>query len=324
MSSKPIAVRLKKAEKTAEAPSSEMRRHYFHDDFVIIAPKRNLRPDNFATANPTHKLETAESPHIERDPSHFEVTDSRGKWLIKVIGNAFPALSTDNPKAYGAQEIVIETPRHNQEFSELPVSHIEKIIETYQNRITQLKKIPGIRYVQVFKNDGPKAGASIAHAHSQIVALPIEPPAIRREAEAMQAYAETHGACAYCDVLDWERRQKVRIIYEDKAVTAITPYASAYGFEVWILPKRHIGTLSSLRPSERVSFATILKKVAAKLDSTHLSFNFFVAESLAHYDHHLVIKIEPRQSTWAGFELSSGIIINQISPEFAASWYRGK
>lgn len=303
---------------------SEIRKHYFLDRFVIFAPVRNLRPNSFASSENSHKLETATSRAIENDPAVFQITDTHGKWQVKVIANAFPFLASDNPAAYGKQEIVIETPEHNVEFSELPIAQIERIFQAYTDRVTDLYKLPDIRYVVVFKNDGPKAGASIAHAHSQIIAIPFIPPHVEHEAAGYDAYQRQYSQCPICHVLTWEEQQKVRIVFADKHVVAICPYAASEAYGVWIIPRRHVDIFTNLHDAERRSIAIVLKSIAAKLDNAGISFNFFLQDSLPGQGHHFILKIEPRTTTYAGFELATGVVVNPVRPEYAAMWYQGK
>lgn len=302
---------------------AEVRKHYFLERYVIISPKRNLRPDSFANPKATHKLETPTSRNIENDESIYEIKEN-GQWVVKVIANGFPALTLENPLAFGKQEIVIETPEHNQEFSELTIDQIERIFEVFISRATALRKIPGIIYVVVFKNDGPEAGASIAHAHSQIMALPLVPPAVESEAAGFDRYVRSHATCPFCDIISWESAQKVRVIFEDQYIQAIAPYAASAPFGAWIMPKRHVPTFAELSPTERHSLATILKKLAARLDASNISFNYFLQDSVSGQNHHFVLKVEPRTNTWGGFELSTGLVLNPIPPEYATLWYKGE
>lgn len=315
---------MKITQKQTPVKDSEIRKHYYLDRYVIIAPKRNLRPDTFSRPLEPHKVPNS-SCHFchNTEPSSFALPSSKN-WRVKTIANAFPALSLDNPQAFGAQEVIINTPSHDTEFSELPLDHIEDIFLAYRHRLAALKSINGIRYVLIFKNDGPNAGASVAHAHCQVMALPMIPPSIETESHALNHYQDEHGTCAVCDVILWEKSQKVRIIFEDKNIIALSPYAASHGFAVWIMPRRHEALFGDLTSSELHSLAVIMKKITAKLDAANISFNYFLQESIPHQDHHLVIKIEPRTNLWAGAELGTGIIINPIPPEYAALWYNGK
>ncbi len=316
---RPIAKLKRTATKTA---LSEIRRHYFLDRYVIIAPKRGLRPDTMSTSLSSHNTETATSPAIEADRSVFEVANPDGGWFVKVINNKYPALTLNNARAYGKQEVVIETPEHNREFSDLSLKQIERVFTAYIARAKALNRIKGIRYVSVFKNDGPAAGASIAHAHSQIIALPVIPPLIETESIAQQVYIDDENSCPYCDIITWEEEQKVRIIFEDEHIVALAPYASQNAFEAWILPRRHKASFAKLSAAERNSTAIVLKKISTFLDALGVSFNFFLQDSLAPYNHHFVLRVEPRRTVWAGLELSTGVIVNPVAPEQAAKWYK--
>ena len=302
---------------------SELRKHYFLNRYAIIAPKRNLRPSDLAKNRASHRTENSASPQIENEPAVYAKRDSLGNWLVKVIDNNFPAFTLDNPKAFGKQEIVIDTPLHNTEFSALPLEQIELVLETYIDRLKTLGQIKGVKYVVVFKNDGPDAGASLAHAHSQIFALPFIPPSVLNEAYAYTDYYHQHNRCAYCDAIEWEQVQAQRIVYEDEHIISITPYASSSAFDAWILPKNHAGSLCETTVAQRCSIARVLKQITTRLDGSNISYNFFVQESLPKLHQHLVIKVEPRTNVWGGLELSTGVVINPVPPEFAATWYQG-
>ncbi len=305
------------------AEPAEIRKHYYKERYVIIAPKRNLRPDSFSHHNEPHKIPNPACHFCNNTEPALLASPGPKNWRVKVIKNAFPALSLDNPKAFGSQEVVINTPDHNMEFSELQLGHIEEIFSAYRRRLTALKTIDGIRYVLVFKNDGPMAGASVAHAHCQIIALPMIPPHIEDDSNALKRYQDINNSCALCDIITWEEQQRVRIIFQDKHMIAIAPYAASAGFGAWILPRRHETSFGNLGSGELHSLAVILKKITARLDSTNISFNYFLQESIPHQDHHFVLKVEPRTFRWAGAEMGTGVIINPVPPEYAALWYQG-
>lgn len=304
--------------------TSELRKHYFLDSYVIIAPARNLRPDSFSKNAQAHVTPDQNCPFDHNEEPTVWRAPRTGSWRVKVVRNKFSALSLDNPQAFGVQEVIINTPDHNTEFSDLSTNHIEEIFSAYRHRLTELSKLVGIRYVLAFKNDGPLAGASVAHAHCQVFALPIVPPKIARESDALNHYWDSHNTCAYCDAITWESHQKVRIIAQDKSFIVIAPYASTHALEAWVVPKRHVNKFTELHSSELQSLAVIMKKLTAKLDSAMISFNYLLQESLANQDHHFVLKVEPRTTKFAGAELGTGVIINPVPPEYAALWYQGK
>src|SRR5690606_30052207 len=120
----------------------------------------------------------------------------KDRWYIKVIPNDFPAVSVDNPKAYGMQEVVIETPNHIVELDDLPEEHIVKLFEAYAQRTRAISKNSKIEYILTFKNNGGRAGASLRHAHSQIFASAFLPPHLFDKSQKALAYRLEHHRCA--------------------------------------------------------------------------------------------------------------------------------
>lgn len=298
----------------------QLRKDYFLDAYVVIAPSRDNRPERKTAV--VHEHEAPGDPDIVQECGIYQLKDQSGDWIVKVIANKYPALTPATPAAFGKQEVIIETPDHDVEFSELSLTQIERIFSVYIKRALVMYHLPGIRYVSVFKNDGPKAGASIRHAHSQIIGLPIIPPALQAEALAASKYASEHGRSVYGDLIRWEQGKKERIVYEDAHIIAITPYASKNPYELWILPKSDTATFAALTGVERHAMAVVLKNACAFLDKQEINFNFFLQDAIMHEQQRFILKLEPRKGVWAGLELATAVYINTVSPEDAAKAYR--
>lgn len=304
---------------------SQVRKHYYLDEYVVIAPKRENRPFTVrkSPGQNTVSVKQKNLP-IENEKSLFEVKDSNGDWLVKVVRNKYPALSTTSKKAYGHQEIVLETSREGTPFYELPITQIEHVLTAYQNRAVALRNDPKINYVSIFKNHGIEAGASMAHTHSQIIASQLLPPGIEAEEKIFTKLKQQYGASPLGAALEWEREQQIRIIRANLYVTAFAPYASQRPLEVWLVPNRYFSSIADATKNELRDFAVLLKGITSALGSKDLSFNFFLHEKVDHQANHFMIQITPRPNIWAGFELSTkgSFVINPVSPERAASWYR--
>src|SRR3990167_8076972 len=154
----------------------EIRKDYIQDKYVIIAPKRGTRPHD---VEPPERVTAAMPKDCFFCPKNLAqacklITTRRPKgsknWSIAVIKNKFPSVSLDNYKAYGTQEVVIETPDHIAEVEELTDSQVAEIFEVYAERTKDISKNKKIEYLLIFKNNGGQAGASLQHAHSQIFA----------------------------------------------------------------------------------------------------------------------------------------------------------
>lgn len=303
---------------------SEIRKDYYLDRYVIIAPGRNKRPQKVIRKEEASSVDCYFCPPLVDEPGretvNFEIKEN-GRWKIKVIQNKFPALSFDNLKAYGSQEIVIETPEHCKEIHELSLEHITQVFDVYIKRYQALINQKGIKYALIFKNEGGKAGASIPHSHSQIIALPMIPPKIAEEAAAVDDYWQEHRSCPVCDILKSEKNGP-RVIWEDEHLFVLAPYAAQSPYEAWFIPKRHMHSIEFLNESEKMSFARAFKKILKRLDDIDISYNYFFLNSLDVESHHFFMKLEPRPNVWAGLELGTGIIINPVPPEEAVKFYQ--
>ena len=301
---------------------SEIRKSYLLNKYVIITPGRALRPRDIKEQTVIER--TAKCPfcpeNIVPENIRDEIGDRKG-WQALSIKNIFPAVTPDNERAYGEQEVVIETPSHSKELANLGEDQIGRVLRMYARRTEAISANEKINYILCFKNQGSKAGASIVHAHSQIFATNIIPPEVHEELGLAQSYRVKHEICPYCDIIKKETRSE-RKIFEDGFVAAFTPYASEYHYEAWIFVKRHVDNITRLNADEFGSFARALRMILLKLQALGLSFNYFLHQVVPDRDQHFYLKIQPRDSVWAGIELGSGLVINSISPEAAAKYYR--
>jgi len=303
----------------------ELRKDYIQQKYVIIAPQRTDRPHDIVrpeTQEPQEARSCIFDPHHPKHPTVSLYQVGAGKnWQIKVVPNKYPAVSLNNPKAYGQQEVVIETPNHLQELEDLDIQQIAKLLEVYALRTKEITKNPKIEYILIFKNQGGKAGASLIHSHSQIFATNFIPPHLIDKAQRAERYKLKNGSCVYCDVIKKESLSP-RLIYKDKWVICFCPYASMHNYEVWIMPLRHLDNITLLNRQERTSWAKILKKILKKIAELHLPYNYYFHQVVNDEDQHFYMKITPRGSIWAGVEIGSGIIINPVEPEKAAKYFK--
>ena len=303
---------------------SEIRKDYLLDKYVIVTPGRATRPRDIK--GKTVKIANKKCPFCPKNIAIDNVVDTipnQKNWQVLSLKNIFPAVSLENNKAYGKQEVIIDTPDHAKDLADLSIKQIEQLLEMYAKRTAEISKNKKIDYILCFKNQGAKAGASIQHAHSQVFASKIIPPDLITESQAVKKYYQKNKRCAYCDIIKKEAKGS-RKIMSDKNIIAFTPYASAYHYEAWIFPKRHLDNIILLNKEEFASLAKIMKKILVKMQKLNLSFNYFLHNVISNKEQHFYIKIQPRDSVWAGVELGSGLVINSIPPEQAARYYRSK
>ncbi len=302
---------------------SEIRKDYFKDNYVIIAPNRSKRPHRVGDVAEAFGVCPFCVDDFKDGTIKYQDNGKNGGWEIVSILNKFAALTPDNNSAYGQAEVIIETRRHGMDINDFSIDHIVRVFDAYIDRYTKLRQMEGVKHVIVFKNEGGKAGASIAHTHSQVMAMPILPPKNESEARAFNKYQLEHDSCPYCDIIALES-DRPRVIWQDDNIFALSPYASDAPYGAWLIPKRHIRLISELSHAEKKSIAVALKIILGKLEEFGISYNYFVENAINHEDYHMHIKIAPRPNIWAGLELGTGVVINPIAPEFAAKIYRGE
>lgn len=320
---------------------NELRKDYLVDRWVIIAADRAKRPLDFK--KPRRKAVESKTcvfcPSNEgKSPDEVYRYEEGGKWLVRAVRNKFPAVTMigdykidtsqhffTHSSAYGQHEVIVETPDHTKHLSELGPGHIRHVLDAYVNRINALNDLPGIHYVSIFKNQGEDAGASLTHAHSQVIAYNSKPEWIREQLMACYDYIVNNESCPYCEIIAQEATGPRRA-YENNTAVAFCPYASVFPFEVRICPKRHVPNINALNDAELNDFAQALDYLLKRLGTLgNPSFNMVLINGEPKGENfHFHISIMPRLAKWAGFELATGTIINSMPPEQAALFYRNE
>ncbi|MFH0978556.1 MAG: galactose-1-phosphate uridylyltransferase [Candidatus Woesearchaeota archaeon] len=307
----------------------ELRKDYILDRWVIISEARAKRPKQFEDVKQQKEIGTCFfCPGNEGNtPPEIGRLAENDKWTIRWFPNKFPASSKEGKPeiekdmffthgaAYGSHEVIAETPDHDKQLADLTVDHLAKILKVYSNRIVELSK--EAKYVLVFKNQGEAAGTSIIHTHTQVVSLNLVPPLVTDEVKAARKFK----SCPYCEIIKKEK-QSARFIFENASFVAIAPYASRFNYEAWILPRKHMKSITEFSEQEFKECAELLHKILAKLASIQADYNFVLHYSPKKADLHFHIELLPRIANWAGFEFLSNIIINSMPPEKAAEFYK--
>jgi UDPglucose--hexose-1-phosphate uridylyltransferase len=333
---------------------NEVRKDYLLNRWVVIATERGRRPTDFAKQ---HRQETKTGvcpmcPGNEHTtPPSVLVYLKSGKgikktkdkddfrhknWLIRCVPNLFPAFSPPKEKmsereifkgkhlfkAVGHHEVLIESPNHDEHPAVARNSQLIHVVNGYIDRLRELSAKPYVKYVSIFRNHGLEAGASLSHAHSQIIATPFIPTTVEEELSASNKFWKEKKECAFCNIIDKERKGP-RLILENSKFVVFAPYASVNPMEFWILPKKHKATLLGLSQGEVNVFAETLKKCLGGLKQLvndppyNYGFHLAIGKEASDY-YHWHLEVYPRLAVWAGFEKSTGVYINTVTPETAA------
>jgi UDPglucose--hexose-1-phosphate uridylyltransferase len=262
-------------------------------------------------------------------------------WRLRVVPNKFPALHIegdllrrgdgvyDMMNGIGAHEVVIENPDHQLTLATMPIEAVEDVLWAYRDRIRDLSGDQRFRYILVFKNQGLAAGATVEHSHSQIIALPIVPKRAKEEMDGARKFYDYKERCIFCDIIQQEINQGVRLVNENQGFITVCPYAPRFPFEVWILPKTHSHEYQANSKEMIENLALILsdtlKRLNRVLDTPPYNFILHTAP-VNHIDtslyYHWHIEIIPKLTRVAGFEWGSGFYINPTPPEESARFLR--
>lgn len=251
-------------------------------------------------------------------------------------GPAAPAVDVGADRLYlhmpavGAHEVIIESPQHDATVGSYTIHHLRLILQAVLARYQALSRVPGLRYFQAFKNFGRIAGASLEHAHSQLMVTPMIPPATEAMIIAGQQYFRAAGNCPLCDLVAEESRLKRRMVWQSQYFLMFCPYASRFPFETWIVPCLHQPYFGSLADhaealtslAEAVQY--LLQRVEAEFGPVPYNITLHTApwepghEAYLHWH----LRFTPRLTIIAGFELGTGVYVNPTAPELAAEVLR--
>ncbi|MCX6828844.1 MAG: galactose-1-phosphate uridylyltransferase [candidate division Zixibacteria bacterium] len=326
---------------------SEFRQNLATKEWVILAPERGKRPHDIAREQLRRELPPpfrAECPFCPGNEGQTEesvyIYPQSGPWQVRVVPNKYAALqprltatrmqvgSFLSAKGFGLAEVVIEHPRHDQTLALMSVEEVAGVLRAYRERQREMSKNENINLVTIFRNHGARAGTSLEHPHSQIIATPIVPPHVRYPMEQAVLHYDKHGRCVFCDLIEEEIRQGERIILESENFVSFCPFAARSPFESRIYPKRHQAGFTLASDEELSEFAGVLQDILGRIyhGLNNPDYNYILRsapsgdEDTRHQHWYMVIV--PKISIPAGFEIGSGIYINTVPPEDSARFLR--
>jgi len=327
---------------------SEIRQDPATKEWVILASNRVKRPHDFGKKQQKRSLPPYEPscpfcPGNERlSPEEILRYPAEGSgWRVRVITNKYPALVPQGSpqqsgeagfftkmNGVGAHDVIVETPVHNRFIPLMEDQEVEELLTVYRERYNQLSRDPRVKVIIIFKNHGEAAGTSLIHPHSQLVATPIVPAELRQQFEVAIAHYDETGRCLYQDIIDHELRAGERIVMNTGGFVVFHPFASRMPFETWVMPKKGQASFGNVPTKDLASLAQVLRITLLKLylSLNDPDFNYVINtvpvgdESKDYYLWH--IRIVPRLTSIAGFEIGSGMYINAAFPEETAEFIR--
>jgi UDPglucose--hexose-1-phosphate uridylyltransferase len=323
---------------------SQIRRDPITGRWIIVDTEKSIAPKEFHIDRPKKKgtdgcpfcpgNEKLTPPEVI---AHRRIGEANTPgWWIRVVPNKYPALKIegalekeglgvfDKMNGIGAHEVIIDSPDHYCELSDVDDKQAEEVIWAYIGRSMDLRRDPRFKYILIFRNYGKAAGASLEHPHSQLIALPIVPKRVNEEVKSASSYYDYKERCVFCDMLRQELEDQERLVAENEHFIAFAPFVSRFPYEVWIMPRKHSSDFCNMEKEAVRPLGTILRDTLFKLKTVlnDPPYNFIIHTSPINgherEDYHWHIEIMPKLVKIAGFEWGSGFYLNPVPPEEAA------
>jgi UDPglucose--hexose-1-phosphate uridylyltransferase len=232
----------------------------------------------------------------------------------------------------GACEVVVFTQDPKASLGSLPLWHVELVLEVWGHRYAELGSRSDVQYVFPFENRGVEVGVTLSHPHGQIYAYPFIPPIPARELEQQLAYLAAHGTSLVGDLVDRERKEARRILYEGPHCAAFVPVVARYPYEVWLAPYSPYASFADVPSEVRRDLARALKLVLMKYDGLwQRPFPYILvvhqapADGRPHPEAHVHVEIYPalrmrdRIKYLAGSEIGAGVFTADTNPDDKAA-----
>ena len=284
--------------------------------------------DPFAPGN-----EACTPPELYAIREDGSAPDTPG-WRVRVVPNRYPALTPDagdpppsatpdlfwSGAARGAHEVIINAAEPVSSLADLEPSQVALAVDVWRER---MRAHPEAACLHLMVNEGPGAGASIAHTHAQLFALDFVPAAIARERERFGAYAtRTMGGNLLGDLLQQEVRRRERVIAVDAEAVLLATWAAAVPYQLMIIPRRSRMRFEEEGPTAAALLHDALTRLRRRLGHG-APVNLWVRTAPRGAEHFCWrIDIVPRLTQLAGFELGTGVGLNVVAPERAAAELR--
>jgi len=224
---------------------------------------------------------------------------NKSGWQVRVFANLFPITEI--------HEVVAHSPDHEKNIEDFSLSQVENIIKTYINRFNTLSEKGK---VFIFHNYALISGASLVHPHSQITVVPNEIPTVTLPVQPI-----------------------VNIVEQIDEFTSYCPEYSEWAYETWITQitnnksqitnELQISNFKDLNENQIKNLAKILQSTILKLKKIHANNSHYSKKPFG-YNYYIqpygewYLRIIPRFMERAGFELSTGIMVNSVEAKKAS------
>ncbi len=315
---------------------SELRWHPLREEWVAYASHRQNRtfmpPPEFNPLAPTSsEVHPTELPAGAYDVAVFENLFAS----LQLNARHVPEHIVPTMAGKGVCEVIVFTQDPHSSLGKLSLSHLNLVLEVWSDRYRQISAHADIRYILPFENRGVEMGVTLHHPHGQIYSYPFIPPIPQQMLRAQQGHYLRTKRSLLGDLLLDEIRDGRRIIYLGKQTVAFVPVCARYPYEVWVVPLRHVTSLTEMNAEEVIDLAFTLKMIFMKYDALwnrplpYLMVLYAApCNGKTYNEWHFHIQISPPYRTrerlkfLAGTELGAGMFVNDSLPEEKAAELR--
>jgi UDPglucose--hexose-1-phosphate uridylyltransferase len=328
----------------------EERWHPLREEWVIVAAHRQNRPWIGETVGRAEAALPAYVADCYLCPGNSRVSGRRNEAYANtfVFDNDHPCVGVDAPgvlappapvfrnrPAQGLARVVCYSPRHDLTLAELDAADVGGLIEVWQRECHELGARPEVNHVLIFENKGEVVGVSNPHPHCQIYATNFVFKTMEAEAQASARHFAETGRVLFRDVIEAEKQDGRRILFESDTAIAFVPYFARYAYEVYVAPKATHASVADLGPAEVAGLAEALSAVLVRFDNLwrmrfpyvmvlhqaptdggdHRAFHF-------HIEFHPPLRKPDLLKYLAGPEIGGGNFLSDTCPEEKAAELR--
>ncbi len=249
-------------------------------EWILVSPHRTQRPWQGKVESVQERNRPAYDPKCYLCPGNSRAGEARNPRYTStfVFDNDFAALLPDSdcfpeqshallkasPVA-GRCRVICFSPRHDLTLPQMSIEENCRVVDVWAEQVSELGR--KWKWVQVFENKGGIMGCSNPHPHGQVWAsdgIPNEPA---KEDLHQKQYLDQSGKNLLVEYGEIEAASQERVVLENEDWMAVVPFWALWPFETLLLPKRHVLRLPNLSPEERLTLASILKRLLTRYDN---------------------------------------------------------
>jgi UDPglucose--hexose-1-phosphate uridylyltransferase len=325
----------------------EQRWHPLREEWVLFTAHRGGRPWNGELKRPDTGAAPSYDPTCALCPGNARLGGTNPAYTgVHWFTNDLPCFGPEAPQwgddddlylrrpATGTAEVVCYHPDHGRTLAELTAAEVRAVVDLWTERTGVLAAHPEVAQVLIFENKGSAVGTSNPHPHCQIYAGGLVYGHLAREVESGRRHHARTGGFLGQAILDRELAGP-RLIASNADFVACVPWFARYAYEVFVLPRRQVSSLTDLSAAERQGLADMLREVAIRYDNLwRMPMPYVMAVHQApcdggdhhtfpfHVEFHPPLRTPDTLKYLAGPEVGGGSMTNESNPDEKAAELR--